>query len=402
MWLYMIIFLIPVSLYFYQMRVGVGQRNAVQLGVYLTGLAFFVGMSDMFGGYYRYIYSEIFDSIANVTTYSGNYNVNDVFSYFPSEKGYTMLNIIISFFTENRYIFILILTLIIYSCLFVSIKRYAVNYPFAIILFLGLWFFFTFTYLRQVLGATVVWLSLPYVIDRKLWKFLLIWLLACTLHKSAVIFFPVYFIGAHVFAKDDVIKVMIIALLFGISPIPNALFSAYGDMSQVELQSDYSASGGFRIEYAIEVIFFLWIILKNYQLYDVSKTDRVLLNLSLMFCATLLFFIRSDNGGRLSWYYMIGVICTLTNIATFRINRNSIAPLLILVCFLLMARVYHGWQAYMNLYPYKTFLTDGHRKGDPVFDNYEYDVNYDGDKMYRDPLRFAWGFTVDQWKTYDK
>ena len=73
-------------------------------------LALFVGLSDMFGGYDRYIYAEVFDSIADVTDSRGSYLLNQCFDFFPSEKGYTLLNIIISFFTENRYIFIFVFT----------------------------------------------------------------------------------------------------------------------------------------------------------------------------------------------------------------------------------------------------------------------------------------------------
>ena len=47
----------------------------------------------MFGGYDRYIYAEVFDSIADVTDSRGSYLLNQCFDFFPSEKGYTLLNI---------------------------------------------------------------------------------------------------------------------------------------------------------------------------------------------------------------------------------------------------------------------------------------------------------------------
>ena len=40
------------------------------------------------------------------------------------------------------------------------------------------------------------------------------------------------------------------------------------------------------------------------------------------------------------------------------------------------------------LYPYKTFLTDGHRQGDNIYDEFEYDTNYYEDKFYRPALWF--------------
>lgn len=396
MWLYLLIFIIPVMLYARPYGSNRSQ-SSVELGIYLAFLALFVGMADMLGGYDRYIYGEVFDDIADVTTYGENYLLSGCFFYFNVEVGYTLLNILISFFTENRYIFILIITIIVYTCLYVSLKRYAKNYPLALILFLGLWFFFTFTYLRQVLGATIAWLALPYVTKRKFWKFLIIWLIACSLHKSAILFLPIYFIGTHFFHKNTVILIMILALILGMSPIPESLFQAYGDASQVELQADYNSSGGFRIAYFLEAVFFLWIILRNYNFRNACPNDKLMLNTALCFCGLLLFFIRSENGGRISWYFMIGIICTLTNIATRRSKSKNLAQLLIVLSLFLMVRVYFSWQIYMNLYPYKTFLTEGVRQGDHVWDEYEYDHKYDINKLYRTPFRIKLGLNKNQW-----
>lgn len=401
MWLYLLIFLIPILFYIISLRTE-NYRSTVELAVFLSGLAIFVGLSDMLGGYDRYIYGQVFDEIADVTDYYGNYIQSGSFEAFPSEKGWTILNILISFYTDNRYIFILSITLLTYVFLFISLRRYASNYPFALILFLGLWFYFTFTYLRQVLGATLVWLSIPYIIKRRFIPFCIISLVALSIHKSAIIFFPTYFIVNRSFTRKQILYAMALALVLGISPIPNALFNAYGDMSQVEMRADYSASSSFRIEYFLEACFFLWLILRNYvdpiESEDNSDTEpieiseeemqkRVMSNLAFIFCALLLFFIRSENGGRMAWYYVIGIICTLTDIANTELNKKVLAPLLIVVSLFLYMRIYVSWQVGYSLYPYKTFLTDGYRENDPVRNQYEYDYNYDRNKFYRDAFR---------------
>jgi len=76
----------------------------------------------MLGGYDRYIYGEVFDRMADVTREGGNPWKGEAFSVFGTEFGYGSLNAIISFFTSNRYIFILIVTLIIYLLLYKSFK----------------------------------------------------------------------------------------------------------------------------------------------------------------------------------------------------------------------------------------------------------------------------------------
>lgn len=389
MWLYLLIFSIPVLFYYLRVK---SQIQLVFLACYLLFLALFVGMSDMFGGYDRYIYGEVFDSIADTTTEHGSYSANNVFDYFPSEPGYTLLNIFISFFTANRYIFILVITFLIYTLLFVSLKKYADNYAFAVILFMGLWFYFSFTYLRQVLGATIVWLSIDYIVQRRFWKFLLVVLIAMSVHKSAIIFFPVYFIPMRKFPPGKIIRLMLLVLLVGISPIPNALFSAYGDVSSVEMQKDYSASGGFRIAYALEAFFFIYFIISRYRYVKTDRQSIVMLNIALLFCATLLFFVRSENGGRLSWYYMIGLIVTISQLATTGVNKRQVSLFMIALCLFLNVRIYNSWQGFLNLYPYKTFLTDGFRRGDYSYINYEYDEGYTNDKLYRAPFRFEINF----------
>lgn len=388
MWLYLLIFLIPVVAYFTTKDTG-NVRDKKFLAVFLAGIALFVGMSDMFGGYDRYIYSEVFDGIADITDSGGNYLTRGAFTAFESETGWTFLNIFISYFTANRYIFILTITLITYTLLFVSLKRYATNYPLALIFFFGLWFFFTFTYLRQVLSATFVWLSLPYIIKRKLWKFLIFAFLGMTLHKSAAIFVPVYFLVHRTYSRGGIITLMVIALVIGISPIPNMVFTTYGDLSQVEMTEDYNSSGGFRVAYFLEALFFLWLLLKDYDRLraTMSMERRVLFNIALLFCVTLLFFVRSENGGRLSWYYIIGILCTTPTLVERSFDRRSMASLMIVLSLFLYIRIYNSWQHYLNLYPYKTFLTNGYRSGDYSWQHYEYNHTYDLNKLCRPTLR---------------
>ena len=387
MWLYLLIFFIPVFSYL-SIDLRRNQHSSF-LFLFLLGLSLFVGFSDMFGGYDRYIYGEIFDNIADVTTMRGDYSDSLLYNFYNSEIGYTFLNVLISFFTENRYIFILIVTLIIYACLFISLRKYTENYPLAVILFLGLWFFFTFTYLRQVLGATIVWLGIQYVIERKFLKFLIVFLIGFSMHNSAIIFFPLYFIPIRKYSPRLIVGVMLALLILGITSLPNSLFEVYESSSVVERHAEYNASGGLRIPYVLEAFFFLYLILKNYKIIPTDKSRIVMLNMALVFCGILLLFVRSENGGRLSWYYMIGIISTITSICTYKTNiQNKIPLLLIGLCLFLYLRIYTGWQVYLNLYPYKTFFTNGVRAGDYSWQNYEYNHEYDNDKFCRKAFRF--------------
>lgn len=382
MLLYYLIFVIAVTIYYSSAGSGIQTiQQKIALVAMLFSLAIFVGISDMLGGYDRYIYGELFDYTADMVS-DGIYNfaLTPVAAEYTKEYGFQMYNVLLGAITDNRYIFIFITTCIIYVLLYQSIKDYCINYPFAIILFLGLWFFFSFTYLRQVMGATIAWLSVRYIIKRDLKRFLLVWFIAWSFHNSALVLLPMYFLPVRKFDRQKVIIVMILAFILGMSGGPSALFSAYGEVDS-ERAGSVSNETGFRIAYFIEAVFFLFVILKRYNEIPLKNANVVLMNMALVFCLILLFFIKSENGGRLSWYYMIGVISTITYLCTYSRKNKMFANIIVVVSFLLFNRILTLWG--IMLYPYKTFFTNGFRKDDPVEIQYEYDHNYDRDKFYR-------------------
>lgn len=384
--LYLAWFFASVLIFYGTLGTGRESQKAI-VTYYLIALGVFVGLGDMLGGYDRYIYGDLFDGMADVTHAGGNPWLSAHFAYYSSEFGYGTFCALLSYITGNRYIFIFIATMVIYTLLIISLRQYVDNAPFAVVMFMGLWFFFTFTYLRQVIGCTVCWLSVRYIIDRNLPKFLLVWFVAFSFHNSAIIFLPMYWLPIRKYSQNTVIWVMVAALIIGLTPIPRTLFETYGEMNEDRANSEtYSRIASFRFAYVVEVIFFLYLILGNYRNISSKAKDVVMLNIALTFCAILLVFVRSTNGGRLGWIFIIGVICTASNICIKNRKLLQQGVMMVLVCFLLYFRILTAWNS--SLYPYKTFLTDGVRQNDPIHDQYEYDAHYDLDKFYRPAFWF--------------
>ena len=65
--IYLIWIIVIVALYLFGHKETKRARNVYVLGVYLMGVAMFVGLADMLGGYDRYIYAELFDRMADET-----------------------------------------------------------------------------------------------------------------------------------------------------------------------------------------------------------------------------------------------------------------------------------------------------------------------------------------------
>lgn len=378
--IYILLFFIPVFLYFYYNKKQ--QVPYKPFIIFFVALALFVGLGDMLGGYDRYIYGDLFDNLADGLKVGISTSSSRLFIAYHSEFGYVGLNWLIAHITNNRYIFIFCYTICMYAIIIECFKKYAKNYYLASILFMALVFFFSFTYLRQMFAAAIIGLSIKYIIERKFLRFCVILLVAFSFHNSAIIFFPMYFIANKKYSKSKILIIMFICFIVGITGITSSFYNFYDELSIRESHDDYALQQSTRIAYILEAGLFLCYLILTHRDLTSAKKNIVLYNIALGFCAILLLFIRSENGGRLSWYFVYGLIFSLTQLATTSYGRKIKMGLqLAIISFLLFFRILTSWGVFV--YPYKTFLTNGHRKNDYIFNKYEYDGGYDRDKFYR-------------------
>lgn len=378
--IYILLFLIPVVLNFYYN--GKEYPSYKLFVIFFISLAIFVGLGDMLGGYDRYIYGELFDNLADQLKAGTPIISSDINQAYSTEFGYIGFNWAIAHITSNRYIFIFLYTICMYAIILHSFRKYAKNYPLASILFMALVFYFSFTYLRQMFAAAIIGLSIRYIIERKFLKYCAIILAAFSFHNSAIIFFPMYFIANRKYSKAHILLLISVCFVIGVSGITSGLYNLFDDISSRGVHADYAVQEDARIAYILEAGFFFFFLIKSYRHLPNTKQSIVLYNIALAFCAILLLFIRSENGGRLSWYFLYGLIFSLTQLSTTNYGKKIKMSLqLSIVSFILFLRILTSWG--VLLYPYKTFFTNGHRENDYIFERYEYDYNYDKDKFYK-------------------
>ena len=386
MGIYLLVFIIGL-LYF--LFVG-GNKNLAKdgrlLAIYFIYLALFVGLGDMIGGYDRYIYSESFDFIADITWGDRNY-ANAIYLVNGNEFGYFIWQILLSFITTNRYIFILFTTILIYALFYRSFVKYIDNYPFACIIFLGLMFFFTMTYLRQMISIGIVWQGIEHIWKRNAIRFFLYVALASTFHTAVLIFGIIYFIPLRKYSKKSIMRVLITCLLIGLTPIPNMLLAGAEDTTG-KTAGYTDQDQGFRIEYVLEVIFFTFIIFKNYKYINEDKKTLTFLNMCYALCAILFVFMRFGQGGRFAWPFFLGIFYVMSKLLCQRRISSVNRGLVIIVFFALFVRINNAWVP-MQV-PYKTFLTNGVPAGNGIlYNKFEYDDNYTINKLYRPAFTFT-------------
>ena len=352
--------------------------------------ALFIGLGDMIGGYDRYIYGEVFDSIADEMR-SGRNLSRLLYLVNGKEFGYFVWQVIVSIFTPNRYIFILITILTIYYLFFRVMKKYLLKYPLSVILFMGMMFYFSMTYLREVFAIAILWQGIRYIWERKFWKYTFFVVLSASFHTSILIALVMYFIPIKRYSKKTIIIWLILCFIVGMTPLPNIILASAGSLTEKntgEVNAYELQEQGFRIEYVLEVLFFIWLIFKNYNKIDTDKRTLTFLNMTIVLCFILLFFMRFGQGGRFAWPFYIGVFYIIPYLVSKNKTSLPLTSIVLVVFSLLFIRISIAWES-LNV-PYTTFLTNGTPAGDgKIFNKYEYDLNYVDDKFYRPAFDIA-------------
>lgn len=340
------------------------------------------GLRDMLGGYDSYIYGEIFDSTAERLKDGQPAFTTTAWIINPKENGYGLYNILIGYITRNRYIFFLITAIIYYIALTRHILKYCRHPYLCFFFFFCLYYFFTFTYLRQMLATVIVWFAIPYAVYRKPLRFFSIVALAATFHNSALLFSFFYFIANKNFSQKQIYRIYAVALLVGFTPLGSFLMSTIGgavNEQKAELSANAANEQGTRIDYIIEAVFFIYLIHRSYYRLPNDKMSLAMKNIFLSFIFVLLFFVRFSDGGRLSWYFIIGPAWACSELWHIYYKANRYRIIMFCVLSLLYFRIIYVWGE--ALMPYKTFLHK-ERHIDTAWKHYEYDHLYDEDKLY--------------------
>lgn len=342
------------------------------------------GLRDMLGGYDSYIYGDIFDSTAEQLRNGLDYSLTTAWIENKNEEGYGLYNILIGYITRNRYIYFLITAIIYYIALTRHIIKYC-RFPYlCFFFFFCLYYFFTFTYLRQILATIIVWFSIPYAIRRKPIHFFIIVTLAAIFHNSAVLFSFFYFISNKQFSQTQLYKIYALSLLIGFTSIGTFLMNTIGvaiNEQKAELSANAAEQQGVRIDYIIEAVFFIYLIHRSYYRLPNDKVSLAMKNIFLSFIFVLLFFVRFSDGGRLSWYFVIGPAWACSEL--WQIYRHAIKFRMLIfgILSILYFRIINAWGVLLT--PYQTFFHNENRKGDYIWEKYEYDHRYDDNKLYK-------------------
>lgn len=358
MLVYLLIFLFASFIYFKQQE----QNNFFLFFVFAFFYVFISGFRDMIGGSDVYIYGEVFEV-----------PMLQLFSFDKFEKGFLLYYAFLKQFSDDRY-FLFIMTALIMALLhFRAIKRHSPLVYFSLFIFFCKFFLLSFIYLRQGLAMGVLWLTIPYIKEKKYFRFFALAFMAYFFHKSALIFSPIIFFAHYKFKSFQFFIITVVLILIIISPLGMVLNSFFSDQFEDnKLDAYLSLSSGINYFYLIEILL-LSILAINFrnQFYE-TKFTTIVFNGLIGYIFVLIIGLTNATFVRFSWYYLIFPILAMPQIYIYikedrqkRLFKNFIFLYSSLLFFNFLINFDNG-----DLMPYKSIFQDFSRSG--KFDYMEY------------------------------
>ncbi|MEN1972614.1 EpsG family protein [Luteimonas sp. MJ204] len=138
----------------------------------------------------------------NVGTDTGNYITHFYagasFDYVMERQdtGYYLLSWFARWLSDSYSALLTLIALVVVACYITTITRLVRRYETALYLFitLGVYTFF-FNGARQGIAAAICFLAIPYLLERRMWPYVVLVAVAATFHQTALIALPLYWVA---------------------------------------------------------------------------------------------------------------------------------------------------------------------------------------------------------------
>lgn len=266
------------------------------------------------------------------------------------EIGYYVVLKLFSYLSTDINFFLLFQAIISQILLYRILKKYSASPFISLIVYMVMMFCPSIYILRQYFAMLILFNSLDAVINRRFFPFVLYILIASSIHKVAIIFFPLYFLYG---IKSKIRLLITLILIFVILKLSfSALYYYFGD-SVFGGYDGYLYSNKYEgsnlTESIIDLCFvFAYVFFAKNHILDIGL-DRLLfisvfLAFSISFAGTSLPLV-----GRLALFYAFSVVLVIPRIMSYIKTPLIRYSFVIVVLLFLHAAFFHD----NNMYTYR-------------------------------------------------
>ena len=319
---------------------------------------------DHLGGSDYEMYELFYSKVVGVGDYlRGSYE-----PYYRTksvESGFVFLSSMIRSidFTHGPYLFMFVIALITFSIFIPSLKEYTPYFYIAIFFYMyKAYFWHDFTLARQAVAIAFFTYSIRFVKRREYWKYIVLNLLALSMHHSAVILLPLCFFLNHKFSVRTILIAMSVAIV--VSLIGPTLYEMSMRLTETiglgkRLALYASETGRINPLNFIEIFVILFCALFYREYYEQKEPYfNIFLNLFMVSSFIVIAFSSFDIFSRFKEYFVIAYMMLVSYmVGHVRSNRNRWIIFAFLSVYIIM-----GYFRYImvfddgGLLPYKWIL----------------------------------------------
>jgi hypothetical protein len=287
---------------------------------------------------------------------------------FDMEMGYILLNKVVSFVGLGYASFTLIIAIIALGLKGRIFYQYG-GYAFLTLLmyFIPTYLFEEHVHVRQGLANAIMLCSIPYIIERKFFKFLMVFALAFLFHKAVAAFILAYWIVKIKFNNTTIIILVstaIIANVVGLSSMIDAVVQ-YLPFGVAETYNDYanelSTEGGL-LGNIVKIITVIIILIFNKQVSEKDELFGYFRNIYIFGVIIYFFFGNGIFAARLPGFFTVYIIFVVPRmIHALRDNasfKNFVFIGFTIYTLLLYVNFYRNWGHRSGYGNYTTSLNE--------------------------------------------
>lgn len=134
------------------------------------------------------------------------------------EYGYWLINYILTLFIKDNQAIIILCAVITNFLIVKNLYKYSNYFNFSLFLYISLGTYFeTFNVMRQFLAAAILFQGINYIIEKKKIKYIICVAIATSIHFSAIVMLPIYWIVQIKNKKKLYYSIIIFAVIFSIT-----------------------------------------------------------------------------------------------------------------------------------------------------------------------------------------
>lgn len=312
-------------------------------------------------GYDLSVYKGAFEYIKSLSFFEMVERLNfistaDLIYPYNLESGYVFFNWIIGSIGFTFHDFLIIQAAVNITIISLFIYNYSKSIWMSFMLFCCLGMYNSmFGLLRHSLAMCILLLSVPFILKKNSVKFFLVVTLAFLIHRSAIIFIPIYYLYNIKVRKEFLLKYGLIALLL-IYPLGYVL-----DIFVVPLLSIFDKVGysSLQLKYnnlilLLFIILILVVMFANFRYFTEKIDNLTIWGFLLSFPIEIVGMYNEVLGRSLPFYFIFICLLIPKIIKEYKVQETRMVVYLVLPVVLLMFEMYTIYGTPM--YPYVFFL----------------------------------------------